>query len=651
MRIEVDGQAFEVPDDASLDEIDAITKPMSPGTAMERGIESGIPFAGDLRANVMARLSSTSPAEMQKRAELGPLGIDREELLAKAGLPANPAPGTYRIPASVAQGEPQRPPVTGPITPPAENLAQAHSAVDIERQRAWDEHPWWYAPGKVMGWALTDKGLGAAVPWAGSASIPQGRFAAKLLPAARVGAAQGAVYGADRAPTVGAIPGTMAQDAAFGAVAGPTFEVARAGAGALGTALVNKLGRSAEQNAIRALESPSGVGKMVTRYGAESVPAAGRTALDQGIPLRTPHAALAGATERMNEVGPAISALTQAADQRGATVDMTKVFSRLQNDVFPEMMKDPQQQPIVAAIKDYLSKAIQARGNWPGPNGQRQLMSMAPSEAHALRQNLDLFLYGVQKNLDPSGTLTRASFRNVRRALSDELGQTMSSAGLGPQWAAANPLYEQLTRVQGLARGGVRNAEVAAAGTQGDTLLKLKDLKLPGPKPATKAAVQNTLYRLLGPAKAPEPNLLPGAAAAGPAAPMPPPSAAPRGPAPAAPPAAGPAAGGWTPHIPALRGLGLGPENFPAWRPPGPEPVVPPLRPTGHVADPAISAQPPIEPDLSALTVRGPKPQVVPPMEPTEAELAQARAEVLAGKKAARKYTRRKLRMSPPEEE
>lgn len=266
-------------------------------------------------------------------------------------------------------------------------------------------------------------------------------------------------------------------------------------------------GRAAEWNAVRALGAAGAWGKVAAREGAERVPQLGRVLLDEGVPLKTPGEALRGVKEALSQkYGPAIARLTQEADLRGASFDLGRVLSDFRSGNRAEMMKDPQQQPIVAAVEEYLSKVAKARGSWDQQG--RQLLQLAPSEAWGLRRNLDVFLRGVKRQLDPEGTLTKSTFNGIRRAVDDELTRAMDSVGLAEQWRPANRGYRDLSAAMPVARAGQRAQVVREAGQPEPVLKRLRELRLPGPSAATKAGAQDFLYRL-GHPRGPELSLTP----------------------------------------------------------------------------------------------------------------------------------------------
>jgi hypothetical protein len=505
MRVDVDGQVFDVPDDATTAEIDAITNPQQMGAAHAAalGVESGIPFASDVHAGTSAAGRTLAGAPSSSLLEtLSPLAAGAHLL---SMLKRSPEKREQFI-KDYRKEQQQR-----------ENL----------RDVAWEEHPWLYGGGKLGGMAATDALVGTAVP---AASFSQGiskgaRLVKRLLPASRAAAAQGTLYGASNAPTLADVPAGALTGGAVGAVAGPVGELAGAAVSGLASRL--NPARAAERNAVRALGAPKSVAKMAGRRGGERVADVGRAMLDEEIPLGSPDQIAEGARNALARYGQAMGVLKDEAAQRGATFDMGRVLKDFEEKA-TELAKNPDQRPVLDAARYFLTEATKARASAAAPTqaAPQEMMrtylageapaaaeqlptKLSPAEGHALRRDLDTFLSGVLGEAPRANTLRKVVMNNVRQSVDAELSRTMDRAGLAREWAAANAGYSKMKDVAGISQQGFLK-QVAKEASPGESILKrIRELRLPGPSPATKANAQNALYRLVTP-RANPPIMEPG---------------------------------------------------------------------------------------------------------------------------------------------
>lgn len=378
--------------------------------------------------------------------------------------------------------------------------------------------------------------------------------------------------------------GLLAREVVAGApfaLAGPAGNAARKG-------VAGGLRGVAERNAVRSTGGKAAL-KDLQHYGP-SPRAVGRQLLDEkGVPLRNPEAAQ-GAVQRIRgTAGQDLGNLAAQADASGVRFRLADVWDDLK-PTLDRLDKDPQLAKHAESIREYLRGNARTRG-----------VTMKPSEAHALRQDLDEFLRGAEGTQNPNGSLSKSYTNEVRQAVSRRLQQTMDRAGVGEKWAPANQRFRNLRGGEDLLEAGVNAREREAFFPGSDsTSVRMFGLKMPtvrlshdikGTSPrwaAGKARTADAIAEFLdprsrpaGPARAS--GAAPSAAAgAGPAVPGVPP-AAPGGPAARArslrkgP--GSPAGGGSSGPAPAASG---GPSQPVAAR--GGAPIPPPKKPRHTVA-------------------------------------------------------------------
>lgn len=228
MIVEIDGQRYDVPDDATPDEIAALTKPPAPkmgaGQAFGAGVSQGATFnfGDEIEGGIQALLRKY---------------IERDPEAANKTL------------AQVYESE--------------RNYRRK------ENDRARQDQSGAYLGGNVAGGLLTVPLLPGAAPAGGAAG---------LMSAAKVGAAYGAASGAGRAESMADVPGAMATDAAVGAVAGPALSVGSRLVGRAASAGVNalrsKLSETALEQGRKALTGNAGTISVKKLLSPESVAAA-----------------------------------------------------------------------------------------------------------------------------------------------------------------------------------------------------------------------------------------------------------------------------------------------------------------------------------------------------------------------------------------
>lgn len=229
MIVEIDGQRYDVPDDATPDEIGALTAPpagpkMGKGQAFGTGITQGATF------NFGDEIEGGIQALLRKYIERDPEAANK---------------------------------TLGQVYESERNYRRK------ENDRASTDQRGAYLGGNVAGGLLTVPLLPGAAPAGGTAG---------LLSAAKVGAAYGAASGAGRAETMADVPGAMATDAAVGAVAGPALGAASRLVGRGVSAGVNsvraKLAETALEQGRKALTGNAGTISVKKLLSPESVAAA-----------------------------------------------------------------------------------------------------------------------------------------------------------------------------------------------------------------------------------------------------------------------------------------------------------------------------------------------------------------------------------------
>jgi hypothetical protein len=273
-------------------------------------------------------------------------------------------------------------------------------------------------------------------------------------------------------------------------------------------ALARHFKAGAEKQTLRALQAPSAVGQMAMKEGELRPGQVARSILDEpGVNLREgPGGVLRASKAAMSQrYGPEMSRLLADAQQKGVGFDLGNVLANFQRAIKPRMLKNPDAAPFVADVEEYLAKQALARGTWTG--GRRQLFKLTPQEAHELRQNLDTHLRGVTKTQDPTGTLSKVPFNEVRHLVDSELGQAMAGAGLGDEWAAVNRQYGNMSAAARLSRAGTKAVAAREANPAGSRVrVRVGPMPIPfmtvGGKPAPlrtagRARINDALYQLL----------------------------------------------------------------------------------------------------------------------------------------------------------
>lgn len=207
MRIEVDGQSYEVPDDASVDEIDAITKPKAlPGRleAVGRGFaQGGTMGLGDEGAG----LGAATQAAVAAQPELA--GVPDAEL--------------YALARSTTRGE---------------DYSRMRNQSRASNKAVQEAHPGYYAAGEVTG-AMAPAAASALL---GGAAAPTGASVLRRLMspgALAASAGQGAVQGAGYSDA--STPGALAADSSLGAGVGTLAHGLGAVVGAAGSSVASRL--------------------------------------------------------------------------------------------------------------------------------------------------------------------------------------------------------------------------------------------------------------------------------------------------------------------------------------------------------------------------------------------------------------------------
>lgn len=231
MIIEIDGQRYDVPDDATPDEINALTAPPAPaGNQPSVGQSFGAGVSQGATLNFGDEIEGLIQAGIRRYLERDPDAME----------------GSF-----------------------SDVYGRERNYRRQENERAQEANKKAYIGGNVAGGLLTVPVLpGGAAAGGGS----------KLLQAAKMGAAYGAASGAGRSESVGDMPGTMLTDAAIGAVAGPALQ---AGGQLLGKGLEagsrylkGKAGEVALEQGRKALTGNAGTISVKKMLSPEAVDAA-----------------------------------------------------------------------------------------------------------------------------------------------------------------------------------------------------------------------------------------------------------------------------------------------------------------------------------------------------------------------------------------
>ena len=235
MIIEVDGQRFEVPDDATPAEIAQIT-----ARPLEARLQQSLPDPQPI---------DKGEAALRALSSLGTAGIGT---LTFGQRPAS------RMSGFEDQGairDPQR----------RAELVQEQQAADAQALR---EHPF-------ISMAAGGPAAVMAAPFLGGAQAPA--MGARFLQALKLGAGMGAVGGLTRSTDAAQIPGNVAQDAAAGAVLGPLVQGGAEAAGAGFRAVQPWLREVALEQGRKALTGNAGTISVKKALSPESVTAAYET--------------------------------------------------------------------------------------------------------------------------------------------------------------------------------------------------------------------------------------------------------------------------------------------------------------------------------------------------------------------------------------
>lgn len=216
--------------------------------------------------------------------------------------------------------------------------------------------------------------------------------------------------------------------AAMNAARGP---LARAGA---------KLSSWAEGAAIRSANADRTAFRKAFKGDPAKVAETGRFLLDSGVPLRSPQAMREGLEDILATEGPKIGSLTDAAGKTGASFDMRAAANRALSDPkIVALQNNTETRPIYDRVRAFLDDQL---AQHPG--------FTPPKIGHEVRQQLD----GLSKWEQTKPLEVMNAWRTVRRAVTDELGNTMARAGLDAEWAAANAKFKNASRAEDLARVG-----------------------------------------------------------------------------------------------------------------------------------------------------------------------------------------------------
>jgi hypothetical protein len=205
------------------------------------------------------------------------------------------------------------------------------------------------------------------------------------------------------------------------------------------------LDRRAEGAAVRSLNADRTAFKKAFKGDPEAKSATGRFLLDEKIPLRSPQAAREAIEGVLAETGPRIGQLSDDATRAGATFDLEAAsLKALDARNVAKLSKNTEQRAHFTRIADFLDDQIAQHGN-----------RVSPKVGHDIRMQLDDL---AQWDQATPKALTRG-WQGTRGAIQGELGDTMSRAGLGEEWAATNAKHSAAATAGKLAKTGVERRE------------------------------------------------------------------------------------------------------------------------------------------------------------------------------------------------
>lgn len=346
--------------------------------------------------------------------------------------------------------------LTGDKTPVDVMDAQEMRAMSEPRERAAREAPLAFMAGGVgsmlLGNVLTG---GALAPY--SAAAPTTAGVAPALTRAGASVADASLFNAASAAGTGGDPVAAATSPANLVAALPHGpEIVREGAGGAARSLVPQsvkdwMARNAQTEAFKAAaagRSNSVAGKMDELQPGRSSDV-GQFLLDKGLlpSNRTqPAEILTGARAAKRAAGAEMGAAKTQADTNPQAFLPWQDF--LANDV----------QPVLSRLRKFQNAAADALeakfAEFNQGLGGRSFIS--PSEAHDLRQQMDVFARTNRGQADPARTVPTEEMNRLRGSFDARMGAGMNAAGLGDEWSAANRDY-------GLAKDAIK---AATAGTR-----------------------------------------------------------------------------------------------------------------------------------------------------------------------------------------
>lgn len=308
---------------------------------------------------------------------------------------------------------------------------------------------------------------GLAVPFSGPAAIAKAGLAAKgtsvgLKGAVARTATEGALYGVGQIAHESALgdPALTAESAmatvGLTTLAGGSLGVAGHLLGGavrkftpkdMGTKLAGWLGDFEGERNLKAAGAIQPDLKRLTRQkGHGSLVAIGREGGELGLvsPLSTAEQTFEKAAALANEAGAEIGSIIRTADESSALPAIRSALAKAEEKVLAPLAANPLEQDAARTVAGYL----------------KGYAEMFPGEAtfadmHAIRKQLDTKIYGLRGSQDPLASTLRSSLRDVRRIVSEELGDGIARAKLGPAWRAANRRYEVASVFEELADAGM----------------------------------------------------------------------------------------------------------------------------------------------------------------------------------------------------
>ena len=316
-----------------------------------------------------------------------------------------------------------------------------------EQAQAIEQAPGAYSLGAV----------GGSLPYM---AIPGGQETAlgRIAAAGGVGLGMGALRGAGEAEELRDVP----REAVEGGLTEGAINAATAGVGEAASPLLRRAGDAAE-GMIPGLRDRADHAALEARgvWGRRSMEAArnrpgGQAQLARDLdaanfPLdarRSP----ARIDEILGEAGPRIGAVREAVDEAGGTVDTRSMADRL-----IAMAEREERAPIGGRQRGEALRRFAA--------DLGELDSMSFADAHQQRRTIDDMI--TQFSPDPNLSSLAGQRQSLRQIVSDGMGETASSVGLGEQWAGANRDYALGAFMDDYGRGAERlNAQGGFGGAQ-----------------------------------------------------------------------------------------------------------------------------------------------------------------------------------------